>query len=119
MKIPAGAAVEQKIDRDSGATLEEVYLVPGPLGSVIEKVFQYPLPPVKLYDVVVYADRVQSVYFDRTTNKGPVPDEVQKSLTSLGVFPILPGNQTRNADEIDVFRAAALQSNPGAVRLFD
>jgi len=118
-KIPAGGAVEQRIDRDSGATLEEVYLIPGPLGSVGEKVFQYPLPPKKLYDVVVYADRVQSIYFDRTTNKGPVPDEVQKSLTSLGVFPILPGNQIRSGEEIDVFRAAASQGNPGAVRLYD
>ena len=119
IKLAPGKSKSQRIDRDSGATLEEVYLVPSPRGGLVEEVHRHRLPPQRFYDVVVYADRVTSVFFDRTKNKTDIPDEQSKSLVSIGVFPIPAGDRLQDGDEIDVYQQASRWKNPGAVRLFD
>ena len=90
----------------------------GATGELAEEVVRYPLPPRLLYQAVVYTNRVTSVYFDRTKNKGPIPDKETKSLVSLGVFPLPPGDQLRDGDRLDVHAEAVNRRNPGAAALF-
>jgi hypothetical protein len=97
---------------DLGGTLEERFIVPGPLGPVVN-VRQIPLPPQRFYDVVVYANRVTYQYIDRRQNRGPVPDFDQSNLVSLGTFPLPPGQFLGNGTKIDVYQAALLGRNPG------
>lgn len=114
LNIGPGESGKIRIDRDAGAVLKEVYLVPGPLGTLVEQVHQYPLPPKSYYDVVVYDNRVTSVFFDRTKNRTSKPDSVQRSLVSLGVFPLPPGELLREGDRVDAYQEAKHQDNPGA-----
>jgi hypothetical protein len=107
-----------QIDRDSGGVWQEVYQVPSGFGGWVEQVQQFPLPPQVLYEIVLYANRTTSVYFDRTTNKSDVPDSVQKSLVSIGVFPIPPGDLVRDGERIDVYQEAKARGNPGAAAWF-
>jgi hypothetical protein len=119
MRIPAGGRLTQRLERDAGATLEEVHLLAAPGGQLVEDVSRYPLPPQQLYSVVVYANRVTSVYFDRTKNRTDTPDEESRSLVSLGVFPIPPGELVREGERFDVYTEARRQRNPGAAAQFD
>jgi hypothetical protein len=114
VSIQPGESWTIHADRDSGAVWEEVFLVPGPLGTLVEQVQQWPVPPQSLYEIVVYVNRVTSVYFDRTTNRSNVPDSAQTSLVSLGVFPLPPGPLLRDGETIDVYAQARRQGNPGA-----
>ena len=116
--IVPGQSTNFRIDRDAGAVLEEVYLAPGPLGTPVEQVHQYPLPPQSYYDIVVYTNRVTSVYFDRTKNRTSKPDSIQRSLVSLGVFPVPPGDLLREGDRVDAYQEAKYQENPGAAAHF-
>lgn len=119
IQIPAGGSVSRRFDRDAGGMIEESYATLDPLGRVIEHVHRMPLPPRVLYQASVYADRVTSVYFDRTRNKTDRPDQVNTSLVSLGVFSFPPGEGLQEGDRIDVPRVAARQRNPGAAALFE
>lgn len=119
LRIPPGQSVEYPIERDGGGVIEEVYLVPGPLGELVEETVQVPIPPKPLYQLVVYANRVTSVYFDRTKNKSAIPDESSTSLVSLGVFTLPAGDRLQNGDQIDVYREAVTRRNPGAAALID
>jgi len=105
-------------DRDAGGTLEEVYLVPGPLGPV-EEVRRIPLPPKQFYDVVVYASRVTYRYVDKRKKKGPLPDFEESSLTSIGAFPLAPGDALLAGTVLDVFQIASDARNPGAAAVID
>jgi hypothetical protein len=107
-----------RIERDSGGVWEEVYLVPGGPTGWVEQVQQVPLPPRILYDVLLYANRVTSVYFDRTTNKSDIPDSAQTSLVSIGMFPMPPGDMIRDGERIDAYREAKAHANPGAAAWF-
>ena len=118
VRIAPGESTNFRIDRDAGAVLEEVYLAPGPLGTPVEQVHQYPLPPQSYYDIVVYINRVTSVYFDRTKNRTSKPDSMQRSLVSLGVFPVPPGDLLREGDRVDAYQEAKYQENPGAAAHF-
>ncbi|MFO0868609.1 MAG: hypothetical protein U0935_06630 [Pirellulales bacterium] len=117
--IAPGKSVRQRIERDSGAVLEETWLIPIPGGGFREEIQQIRLPPASRYTANVWVNRVTSVYFDRTTNKSSEPDEVNQSLVSLGVFPLPPGEELRDGDRIDVHREATARRNPGAVRLLE
>jgi hypothetical protein len=118
LTVAPGKSEEVRIDRDAGAVLKEVYLVPGPLGTLVEQVHQYPLPPKIYYDIVVYENRVTSVFFDRTKNRTSKPDSVQRSLVSLGVFPLPPGELMREGERVDAYQEAKHQENPGAAAWF-
>jgi hypothetical protein len=96
--------------------LEERYLVPGPVGTLIEEVHSYPIPPQQRYDVVAWSNRVQYRYIDRKKNKPPgaLANFDVKRHASLGVIPIPPGELLRNAEVINVQDAAQALRNPGA-----
>lgn len=117
--IARGESVEQRIERNSGGVLEEVYLVPGPGGDFYEEVQQVAVPAKPVYQAVVYANRVTSLYFDRTKNKGPIPDETNTSLVSLGAFTLPAGDRLQDGDQLDVYREAVARRNPGAASLLD
>lgn len=118
LTVAPGKSSQFRVDRDAGAVLKEVYLVPGPLGTLVEQVHQYPLPPKIYYDIVVYDNRVTSVFFDRTKNRTSKPDSVQRSRVSLGVFPLPPGELLREGDRVDAYQEAKHQDNPGAAASF-
>lgn len=105
-------------DRDAGGTLQEVYLVPGP-GGPVEQVREFPLPPQKFYDVLVYSNRVTYQYIDRRKKKGPVPDFNESSLVSIGAFPLPPGLDLPNGTRLDVYGIATATRNPGAAAVLD
>lgn len=119
VKLAPGESAAQRIQRSSGATLEESYFATLPSGQVIDDRHRVPLPPKARYTVTVYVNRETSVYFDRTRNKGPIPDEVNKSLVSVGVFVIPPGGLVEDDAHIDVYREALGRRNPGAVSLLE
>ncbi|MEQ8787665.1 MAG: hypothetical protein RIC55_15285 [Pirellulaceae bacterium] len=119
VRIPAGGRVTHRFERDAGATLEEVNLLAAPGGQLVEDVNRYPLPPQQYYNVAVYANRVTSVYYDATKGRDLPPEEVNRSLVSLGVFPIPPGEQVQSGERLDVHREAILRRNPGAVSNFE
>jgi hypothetical protein len=117
MKVAPGGAAPVTLQRDSGAVLEEVYLVPGPLGTLIEQTQRFPIPPQQRYTVTAWSNKVTYQYIDRRKEKpkGAVANFDLKSHVSLGVFPIPPGDLMADGSQIDVFREATLQRNPGAV----
>lgn len=118
LAIPPNGSVPLRADRDAGGTLEEVYLVPGP-GGPVQQVRQFPLPPQKFYDVVVYTSRVTYQYIDRRKQKGPVPDFNESSLISVGAFPLPPGQGLPNGTRLDVYGIATATRNPGAAAVLD
>ena len=120
LKIPAGGAVSRVLERDGGQVLEEVWLIPGPGGQLVEDVHRHTLPARIRYDVVVFADRTTYQYIDRRQRKpaGALPDFSLNSLVSLGAFPLPAGRGLQQGDRINVPREAALRENPGAPVLF-
>lgn len=116
--IPPNGSKSMSADRDAGGTLEEVYIVPGPRGPV-QQVRQFPLPPQKFYDVMVYANRVTYQYIDRRKQKGPLPDFSESSLISLGAFPLPPGPDLPNGTRLDVYAITTATRNPGAAAVLD
>jgi len=114
LTIAPGAAVRRLIDRDSGGVLQQSYSRTDPFGRSVS-VRDIVVPPKSLYSVAAYANRTTSLYFDRTTNKGPVPDQVGTSLVSIGAFVLPAGTLLQEGDRIDVYGQARLRSNPGAV----
>ena len=80
---------------------------------------QFPLPPQKFYDIMVYTNRVTYQYIDRRKNKGPLPDFNESSLVSLGAFPLPPGPDLANGTRLDVYGIATATRNPGAAAILD
>lgn len=119
LKIEPGGSEPVRIERDSGATLEEVYLQYDQHGQSRERVQRLPIAPRSLYTVVVNIERVTSVYFDRTRNKTSVPDKVSTSPVSLGTFRLPAGDALKQGDQLDVARQAAARRNPGARSLIE
>lgn len=119
LRIGPGESQPARIQRSSGATLEESFYAPDRDGRWVENVHRVPLPPRGRYTVTVYASRQTSVYFDRTRNKGPVPDEASNSLVSLGVFVLPPGSLLDDGVHIDIYREVTARANPGEVILRD
>lgn len=122
LSIPPGGALSHRFDRDAGAELVEVYLVPGPDGGMVRQEQRWPIAPRQIYTVAVYADRVTSRYVDRRPPgvKSPhaLPDSETRSAVSLGVFPIPPGELLEPDSRLDVYREAKARNNPGAAAWF-
>ena len=118
LALPPNGSVSMSADRDAGGTLEEVYLVPGP-GGPVQQVRQFPLPPQKFYDVMVYSNRVTYQYIDRRKQKGPVPNFNESSLVSIGAFPLPPGPDLPTGTRLDVYAIATAIRNPGAAAVLD
>jgi hypothetical protein len=120
IKIPQRGEVVQSLARDAGGRIEEVYLAPGPLGTLIERTETYPIPPQQRYTLVVWSDKVTYRYIDRRKNKpqGATPSFDLKTHVSLGVIPIPPGSLLGEGEMVDVPAIAKRINNPGAARFY-
>ncbi len=117
IEILPGESAIQVFERDAGAMLEEVYLVPGPVpGMWTESVQQIPLPPQPRYMLVVWAERVTYQYVDERPGRQPgaLPNFDLSTNVSLGVISLPPGELLRDGDRIDVLTEAAYSQAPGA-----
>jgi hypothetical protein len=120
IRIPPGQQVTTMLERDAGAVLEEVYLAPGPAGTLIERTETLPLPPRPRYSLVAWSDKVTYQYIDRRKNKpkGAPADFDRRSQVSLTVISVPPGDLLEEGDQFDILRLAKELKNPGAVRWF-
>lgn len=116
--VPPGGAVERPFDRDAGAEVVEVYLAPGPAGTLVREEVRRAVAPRQIYSLAVYANRVTSTYTDRRPNKpaGALPDSETRTAVSLGVLPVPPNLPA--AATLDVYQAARSRNNPGAAAWF-
>ncbi len=120
IQLAPGRAVQRTFQRDSGGTIEEIYLVPGVGGRWEERVESYPIPPQPRYTLVVWANRTTYQYIDRRPNRpqGALPNFDLKTHVSLGVFDLPPGDLLQDGLTIDVYREATARRNPGAAAGF-
>lgn len=121
VSIPAGGAIPYLFERDAGAMIEEVYLVPDPVGGGwTEQTQAYPLPPQPRYALSVWANRTTYQYINKNPNKpqGALPNFDLKSHVSLGVLDLPPGELLRDGAQIDLHREALRNRNPGAAGHF-
>ena len=120
IKIPKRGEASRSLERDPGGTLEEIFLVPGPAGVLIQQVESYPIPPQQRYTLVAWSNKVTYRYVDNRKNKpaGVLPSFDLKTHVSLGVFPIAPGPLLQDGEALDIPAIAQRTNNPGAVRLF-
>ena len=120
LKIPARGQAVRSLARDAGSTIEETYLVPGPLGTLIERTERHPVPPQQRYTLVAWSDKVTYQYIDNRRNRpqGAVPSFDLKTHVSLGVIPVPPGPLLREGESLDIPTIAKQTNNPGAARYF-
>lgn len=118
LKIPAGGAIDVRLDRDSGATIVETYQVVSPLGEVYREEFITPVPPAVLYEITVYERFLQSIAIDRTGKSPSKIEDVNYQPKGVGVFWVPPGDRF-SGGVLDVYRAAKAADNPGGVRPID
>ncbi len=120
IKIPKRGEVVRPLARDAGGRIEEVYLAPGPLGTLIERTETYPIPPQQRYTLVAWSDKVTYRYIDRRKNKpqGATPSFDLKTHVSLGVIPIPPGSLLSDGESVDLPAIAKQINNPGAARFY-
>jgi hypothetical protein len=122
-KIAAGAQVEIELARDSGATLEEVFLVPGPGGVLLEQTASHPIPPEQRFVLAMWSDKETYKVLPFKDAKKGAPKSVtegfsRRTQVSLGVIPVPPGDLLEDGDQMDLMRIAKRLNNPGAVAPF-
>jgi hypothetical protein len=117
LKIPPGQSAKVSLERDTGATLVEIYERGNPFGGVSREEFVTPLPPAPRYDLTVYEVIVQSISIDSTVPGGKL-DDVQYAPRSLGWFELPPADLLKDGP-LDVYEIAKAQQNPGQVRRID
>ena len=119
-KIPAGGQVEILLPRESGGTLEEVFLAPGPGGILLEQTESHPIPPEQRFTLTIWSDKeTYKVLPFKDAPKG-APKSVtegfsRRTQVSLGVLPIAPGELLRDGEQMDLVQIAKRLKNPGAV----
>jgi len=119
-KIAAGGQVAITLARESGGTLEEVFLAPGPGGILLEQTESHPIPPEQRYTLTIWSDKeTYKVLPFKDAPKG-APKSVtegfsRRSQVSLGVLPIAPGELLRDGEQMDLVKIAIRLKNPGAV----
>lgn len=120
IRIKKQSEATRSLARDAGGTLEEVYLVPGPLGTLIERAQRSPIPPQQRYTLVAWSDKVTYRYIDNRKEKpqGALPSFDLKSHVSLGVIPVPPGPLLQDGEMLNLPMIAKQTNNPGAARFF-
>ncbi|MEZ6034196.1 MAG: hypothetical protein R3C17_13965 [Planctomycetaceae bacterium] len=119
-KIPAGGQIDISLPRESGGTLEEVFLAPGPGGILLEQTERHPIPPQQRFSLTLWSDKeTYKVLPFKDAPKG-APKSVtegfsRRSQVSLGVLPIAPGELLRDGEQFDLVQIAKRLRNPGAV----
>ncbi|MEL7335102.1 MAG: hypothetical protein AAFN70_02745, partial [Planctomycetota bacterium] len=114
--IPAGGRTTVKLNRDAGAQRIVNYEESDGFGNVIRDQIVYAIPARILYDISVYKKDIQSVAIDLTGKSPDKVEDVQLSKTSVGIFPLPPGNELPQQATIRIMSAAQNQQNPGGVR---
>ncbi|TWU23956.1 hypothetical protein Pla52o_18790 [Novipirellula galeiformis] len=114
IRIRPGDVVREAFQRQSAAEQVNTYRVITADGDFITKQVSIPIAANVLYEIVVHQWKLQSIAIDRT-GKSPDPiEDIHFQGKGLGRFPLPPG-EALQAGEIDVFRAAVQQGNPGTV----
>ena len=119
-KIPAGGQVEISLARESGGTLEEVFLAPGPGGVLLEQTASHPIPPAQRYTLTIWSDKETYKVLPFKGAKKGAPKSVtegfsRRTQVSLGVLPVAPGELLRDGEQLDLVQIAKRLKNPGAV----
>lgn len=104
-----GESQKYLLERDSGSTIERTYEVITPAGAVLVQVETVPVPPVRIWDLVVWEYKTTYVVVGQ-------PELDQKSRRSVGVVPLPPG--AAMPAKIDVYQAAVDNQNPGAAAAY-
>ncbi len=119
-KIKSNGEVTIQLARESGGVLEEVFLVPGPNGILLEQTARHPIPPQQRFTLTVWADReTYKVLPFKDAPKG-APKSVtegfsRRSQVSLGVIPVPPGELLQDGEQMDLVLTTKRLKNPGAV----
>jgi hypothetical protein len=119
-KIPAGGQLTLTMERESGGTLEEIFLAPGPGGTLIEQTASHPIPPEQRYTLALWSDKETYKVLPFKKARPGAPKSVKegfsrRSQVSLGVIPVVPGELLQDGEQFDLVRLAAQMKNPGAV----
>ena len=118
-KIPAGGELQIQLARESGGTLQEVFLVPGPNG-LLEQTASHPIPAGQRFTLALWSEReTYRVLPFRDAPKG-APKSVtegfsRRSQVSLGVIPVPPGELLQDGEQLDLMLLARRHRNAGAV----
>ncbi len=121
--IPAASDLQISLARESGGTLEETFLAPGPGGILLEQKASHPIPPEQRFTLTIWSDKeTYKVLPFKDAPKG-APKSVtegfsRRSQVSLGVLPIAPGELLRDGEQFDLVQIAKRLKNPGAVAHF-
>lgn len=107
--LPAGTSKKFLLDRDAGATIERTFELLTPAGQVVQQVETIPVPPARIWDLVVWEYKVTYQVIGQ-------PELTRKSRRSLGVVP-LPAGQAM-PDELNIYQAAIDMKNPGAAAAY-
>ncbi len=119
-KIEAGGQLMVQLPRESGGTLVEVFLVPGPGGLLEEQTASHPIPPEQRFTLTVWSDKeTYKVLPFKGAPKG-APKSVtegfsQRTQVSLGVIPIPAGELLRDGEQMDLMQITQRMKNAGAV----
>jgi hypothetical protein len=119
-KIKANGEVTIPLARESGGVLEEVFLVPGRNGILVEQTARHPISPQQRFTLAIWSDReTYKVLPFKDAPKG-APKSVtegfsRRSQVSLGVIPVPPGELLKDGDEMDLILITRRLKNPGAV----
>lgn len=121
--ITAGGKLVVQMARDSGATLEEVFLVPGPGGVLQEQKESHAIPPEQRYTLTVWSDKETYKVLPFKGAKKGAPKSVtegfsQRTQVSLGVIPIPAGELLRDGEQLDLVQITQRLKNAGAVNQF-
>lgn len=116
IRIPAGGSKPVRIERDAGGTIVENISIVDAFGNWVDEQYTTPVPPAVLYDLSVYEIFLQSIAIDRTGTSPNVVEDVNFQPRSIGFFLLPPGDELVEGSELDTYRAAQEQENPGAVR---
>jgi hypothetical protein len=119
-KLAAGAMTNIQLPRESGGVLEEVFLVPGPGGVLLEQTASHPIPPEQRFTLAVWSDKETYKVLPFKNAKKGAPKSVtegfsRRSQVSLGVIPVAPGELLRDGEQMDLVQITKRLNNPGAV----
>jgi len=119
LRIPSRTSERMTMERDSGATIVEIFEVQNNYGQWDRREFRTPIPPTPIYDVSVYEEFLQSIAIDRTgTSPNPIED-INYQPRSIGLFVVPPGSALPERVTLDPYRLAEAANNAGAVRRLD
>jgi hypothetical protein len=119
-KLAAGAMTNIQLPRESGGVLEEVFLVPGPCGVLLEQTASHPIPPEQRFTLAVWSDKETYKVLPFKNAKKGAPKSItegfsRRSQISLGVIPVAPGELLRDGEQMDLVQITKRLNNPGAL----